>query len=242
MRNAPASINRTETLPCAATAERFSMAGRGGAAATPNAKTRVNARRTCGVFTTGTSWRLAVCSWLWLERFCCERRSRGLPTALCEPRSGGLFQDLRHELRVQRVAGAVRGDLAGDRASDQGEVADEVEHFVAHELVLEAQRSVHDVGVVEHDRVLHRAAPRQSRGAHLLDVAHEAERARRRDLAEEVVVSEIEVQILPSDQRMIEVDAVFDDQAVRGNDADALVAVDHFDRLPPPPDRHYASH
>ena len=105
----------------------------------------------------------------------------------------GSAKNLLDEARVQRVAGPVRGDLADDRTADQGEVADQVEDLVADELVAEAERSVHDAAVVEDDAVLDRAAARQAGRAQLLDVVHEAERARRRDLLEEVVVMEVEL-------------------------------------------------
>src|ERR1051325_1348582 len=64
-----------------------------------------------------------------------------------------LPQQLLDEARVQGVPGADRGDLADDRAADQGEVADEVEHLMAHELVAEAQGTVHYALVVENDPV-----------------------------------------------------------------------------------------
>src|ERR1051326_2636241 len=125
----------------------------------------------------------------------------------------------------------MRRDLADDRPSDQREIADEVEHFVAHELVAETKRSADHAAFVEHDRVLDRAAARETNCAQLLDVAHEAERSRRRDLAEEVVALEVEVEGLPSDRRMIELDAVLDDEAIGRRDADALLALDDLDRL-----------
>src|SRR5205823_7963373 len=143
----------------------------------------------------------------------------------------GLAQHLLDEARVQGVAGADRGDLADDGAADQGEVADEVEHLVADELVAEAQRSVHHAALVEDDAVLDRAAARQAGRAQLVDVLEEAVRARRRDLLEEAVVLVVKVERLPPDAGVLEVDLVLDDEAVGGNDADALLAVDDFDRL-----------
>src|ERR1051326_8036000 len=144
----------------------------------------------------------------------------------------GHLEDPLDEAGVEGVSAAGCDDLADDGASAEGKGADEIEHLVAHELVAVAKRAVHDAAVVEDDRVFDRAAARQAGGAHLLDVFHEAERARRGDLLEEAVVVEVEVNGLASDHRMIEVDFVFDAEAIGGIDAGALGAVDDLDRLP----------
>ena len=47
----------------------------------------------------------------------------------------------------------------------------------------------------------------------------------------------VEVERLPPDAGVLEVDLVLDDEAVGGNDADALLAVDDFDRLRDAQDR-----
>src|ERR1051325_4240798 len=150
-----------------------------------------------------------------------------------------LPQQLLDEARGQGAPGADRGDLADDRAADERQVADEIEHLVAHELIAEAQGAVHYALVVEDDAVLDRPAAGQAGGAELVDVAQEPVRARRRDFLEEAVVPMIEVERLPADAGVVEVDLVFDDQTVAGGDGDALVAVDDCDRLGDAQDRHF---
>jgi hypothetical protein len=68
------------------------------------------------------------------------------------------------------------------------EIAAQVEHLVAHELVGPAQAlRVHHLLVVEHDRVVERAAAREASVPERVDLAQEPERARRRDVALEAL-------------------------------------------------------
>src|SRR3954447_3261982 len=150
---------------------------------------------------------------------------------------GGGLEDLLHEAGVERVAGLRGADLADDRAADEREIAQQIEDLVADELVAEAEVAADHAFVVEHDAVLDRAAAGEAGSAHLLDIAQEAKRAGRRDFLEETVVVEVELQRLPSDDRVAEIDLVLEDQAIRRRDADALLALDDLDRLLDPEDR-----
>ena len=52
------------------------------------------------------------------------------------------LENLRGELGVQRVAGAMRHQVTDDRIADERQVADRVENLVTDELVFEPQRVV----------------------------------------------------------------------------------------------------
>src|SRR5687768_17970871 len=85
------------------------------------------------------------------------------------------------QLVVQLVARLVAVERADEAVPEQVQVADRIEDLVLDELVLVAQAVlVEDPIVVEHDRVVHRAAQREVALAQHLDVAHEAERADRK--------------------------------------------------------------
>src|SRR6266566_4249834 len=109
---------------------------------------------------------------------------------------------------MQGMPRSMRGDLADHRPADQGKVSEKIEDLVAHELIAEAQRTIHHAALVEDDAILHRATTRQTCGAQLLDVAHEAERPCRSDLAGEVVVFGVELKRLFGDRRMWKVNFV----------------------------------
>src|SRR5260221_5333012 len=144
---------------------------------------------------------------------------------------GSSLQDLLDETRVHGVTRLVRRDLAHDGTTDQGQIADEVEDLVPDELVAETERPVHHTLVVEDDAVLYGTAAGETCLTQFLNFLEEAERTRRSDLAEEAVVVKVEVEGLFADGAVREVDPVLQDQAVRGDDADRLLAVDDLDRL-----------
>src|SRR4051794_38663156 len=211
---AVARLKRTVTWPPRETAERLSMRG---SATTDVASNRVrmeNAReRTVWLFY--HSLRLRVP----------KHPARGQLLILL----GRGVEHLLDEARVQCVTGLRGADLADDRTADECEIAEQIENLVAHELVAEAELAAHDALVVEHDAVIDRAAARETGSAELLNVAHEAERAGGGDLLEEAVVIEVELERLAADARMVEIDLVLENQAIRRGNADAFVAVDHFD-------------
>ena len=91
------------------------------------------------------------------------------------------------ELDVQRVTGLPRVDAAVQGPAEQRQVADEVQDLVADELVAEPQGPGHDAAVVENDRVVEAAAPRQAAGAQGFDLAGEPEGARGRDARRELL-------------------------------------------------------
>src|SRR5947209_10320866 len=121
------------------------------------------------------------------------------------------------------MTGAIRRDLTDDRTSNQREVAEQVQDLVPDKLIFESKRTIDDPLVIEDDAVLDRSAARQSRRAELLDVAEKSERARRGDLAQEIVVLEIEVHRLFADDGMIEIDLVLEDETIRRSDPNALL-------------------
>src|SRR6266404_8452637 len=88
---------------------------------------------------------------------------------------GGIGQQARDELRVQRVSRLVGFDARQQRVSDQRQVSDQVEGLVPPEFVREAQRTVHDAALVEHDGVVERAAANQTHPAQSVEVLDEAE-------------------------------------------------------------------
>src|SRR6266849_9808623 len=171
--------------------------------------------------------------WLFYHtlRGLCEERLRRRSFVEAFLTARGRLDHLRHEARMEGVPGPMRGDLASDRTADQREVAQQIEDLMTDEFVAEAERPVDHGVVVEHDAVLDGPASRQARGAKLLDVADESERSRRRDLAEEIVVVIVELVGLPADGRMVEIDLVFQHQAIRRCHADALAVVNDFDGL-----------
>src|ERR1051326_7007566 len=59
-----------------------------------------------------------------------------------------LFEDLRREFRVQRMARTVGDEMADDRVADERQVADGIEDLVADEFVLQA-RSEEDLSELQ---------------------------------------------------------------------------------------------
>src|SRR6185295_10220110 len=98
-------------------------------------------------------------------------RQRGrIDRRLDEPPGVRLFENLRRELGVQRVAGAVGYEVADDGIADEREIADGVEDLMADELVLETERVVEHAGLAEDDGILQRAAEREAVLPQHLDV------------------------------------------------------------------------
>src|SRR3990172_13008892 len=88
---------------------------------------------------------------------------------------------------VAAVARPGGDDVRAEAPAKQRQVAEEVRRLVAHELVGPAQRRADDRRRVEHDGVLHSAARDEPLRPQRLDLVHEAEGARRRELAREHV-------------------------------------------------------
>lgn len=138
------------------------------------------------------------------------------------------------QLVVEAVARLVRGIRREQRMPDHVQVADRIEHLVAHELVVVAQRVVvEDAVLVEHDRVVHARAARETHLAQHLGLVREAERARARDLAHVRRLRQIDLERLPRlvDGRVAEIDREFDLEAEVRIETRELVAVADFDGL-----------
>src|SRR5690242_13681176 len=177
-----------------------------------------------------------------------RRRGRPRPSAAVPRRVAdveALRRARRAEARAQHreqrgvvaVARLPRDDAAANRPAEQIEVADDVEDLVAHELVLEAQRRIHDALVADEDEVVEPAAGGEAHALERLDLLHEPERARRRDLARERLRTvEAERVLLAADRRGVleeiahlEPVARLDRDALPGGvvGADRVAAVDH---------------
>ena len=116
----------------------------------------------------------------------------------------GFLQHHRGEFGVQRVAAAVRDEVTNQRMADERHVADHIQNLVPHELVVEPERVVQHAGVADDDRVLERAAERETVLAQPLDFLQEAEGARRRDFVDERVLAQANGPRLVAQQRMVE--------------------------------------
>ena len=119
-----------------------------------------------------------------------QRASSSPRAALALPivHASGFARIADTEPLVHLVAAALDADAAAHRQPEQREVAAQVEHLVAHELVGPAQPfRVHHLLVVEHDRVVERAAAREAGVPERVHLAQEAERARGRDVALEAL-------------------------------------------------------
>ena len=144
------------------------------------------------------------------DRDCASDRHRNVERRLDEPPGLRFFEDLRGKFRVERVTGAVRDQVPDHRIADEREVADRVENLVADEFVFESERVVEHAGFAEHDRVIERAAERQTVLPQHFDVLQERERSRRRDLFDEALFGDSERSRLMTQQRMVVADAVGD--------------------------------
>ena len=129
------------------------------------------------------------------------------------------------------VAAALDADAAAHRQPEQREVAAQVEHLVPDELVGPAKPfRVHHLLVVEHDRVVERAAAREAGVPERVHFAQEAERARGRDVALEALRRQrAEVDLLAADRGVVEIHRIADAEVARRLDADRAVAVHDFD-------------
>ena len=132
-------------------------------------------------------------------------------------------ENFGRQLRVQRVAGAMRDDVTDDGISDQRQVTDDIENLVADEFVVKTQRVQH-AGVADHDRILERAAESKTVLPQPLHFLEEAEGARRGDVVREGGFGNAFRARLVPQQRMIEADRVADLEVIRGVDRNALVA------------------
>src|SRR6266851_38292 len=156
-------------------------------------------------------------------------RARRLRALVGSPQGG---VECAGKLDVQRVAGLAGADVPVERTPEQLEVADEVEDLVANELVAEPQRTGQDPFLVEDDRVVEASAPREPARAHPFDVAGESEGARRGDARRVLLGPDRHGQLLPSDDRVREVDLVGDRQAGPvGLEGEAAVSADDFDAM-----------
>ena len=106
---------------------------------------------------------------------------------------------------------------------------------MAHEFVGVAQAIlVEDAELVEHDRVVHRAAQAEVALAHVLEVAHEAEGAGAADFADVGLGGEVDLGPRQGvgDRRVVEAHGEPDPEPVVRGEAGELVAVAHLDRPP----------
>src|SRR6266498_1731144 len=117
------------------------------------------------------------------------------------------------ELDVERVPRLAGADVAGKRAAQEREVSDEVQDLVPHELVAEAQGPGNDAALVEDDRVVKTASPRQPASAHRLDVAGETKRPGRRDTRRVLLRADRHRQALAADDRVRKIDLVGNGQS-----------------------------
>src|ERR1022692_4329785 len=101
-------------------------------------------------------------------------------------RTGHRRVQLAHGGDVQRMTGLHRDDFELRAHAEQREVADEVEHFVPYDLIRESQRPHVAVALDDH-RVVERTALGEPLRVEPIDLRAEAERAVRRDLAEEIL-------------------------------------------------------
>ena len=123
------------------------------------------------------------------------------------------------------MAAAVGAVAAEDRRAGKRQVADRVEHLVTGEFVGEAQAfRIDDAIVADNDGVLERGAEGKAARPQLLDLGEEAEGACPRDIAAEAFRIDVGGELLPADQRVLEVDLDLDAAAVIGRELGKRVA------------------
>src|SRR5439155_12711991 len=136
------------------------------------------------------------------------------------------FQKFCGEPRVQRVSGAIRNQPAQHRLANESEVAEQVQSLMPDKLVRKAEGGiVQDPFFGENDRVLQRAAADQTASLQLFHFVIEAERSGWRDKLRVVVSRKLNVEVLPADQWMREIDVVLHTEARRWVDAQSLIAI-----------------
>ena len=123
---------------------------------------------------------------------------------------------LQHQA-VQAMAAPAGAVSAEDRRAGQSQVSDGVECLVAHELVGIAQAlAIDDAVVADSDGVVERSAKGQAGRPQALDVLHEAEGARPRQLAAEGPRIEVDLDALLANEGRVELNLNIEMEAVIG--------------------------
>jgi hypothetical protein len=105
---------------------------------------------------------------------------------------------------MARTYGAVKTE---NRRTGQVKIAQRVERLVPHELIGEAQAfRIGDLAFIKHHRIVHRAAPGEAVLQQHVEVAAEAEGARRRDQIGERLTADFEGEMLTADGGIVKVD------------------------------------
>src|SRR5437899_3568449 len=116
------------------------------------------------------------------------------------------------------MARAQAAEMADDRCAGEVEIAQRIEKLVADELVGIAQAALVKDGVAaDDDGIVERAAARQTRRAHAVDLVQEAEGAGAADLRLEGVAVEDESEILLAHCTAGEIDLEAHREAVVGH-------------------------
>src|SRR5438045_8178452 len=104
------------------------------------------------------------------------------------------------------MTGFVRDDAGLQPHTGEREIAYTVHHLMPHELVRRAKFVLHHAGRVEHHGILRGCALDEPPCPQRLDLLHEPEGARPRQLTSELLRRHIRSVVLPTDERMWKVD------------------------------------
>ncbi|CAH1666511.1 hypothetical protein CHELA41_22832 [Hyphomicrobiales bacterium] len=128
---------------------------------------------------------------------------------------GAIAEELAKNAEIHAMTAAVRAIGSQDGIAGQSEIAHRIQELVAYELVREAKAlGVHDAIISNRDSVLQRGAKSEAGFPIPLDVTHEAERARARDLTAEDPFIKVHNLALATDHGMVEIDLYIELEAV----------------------------
>src|SRR5215472_14105531 len=126
------------------------------------------------------------------------------------------------------MTGAVGNNFAQQLFSEQSQIADQIQHFVAHELVGEAQGGVFQAVPGQHNAIVARGAANQTHIAHGLLILTRTECAGSRDVFEIASVRQLDLECFFSNEGMGKIDRIRDRVGIGGVDGDEFVALAHF--------------
>ena len=136
------------------------------------------------------------------------------------------FEQRRDKARMQRVPRAIGRQTSEDLLAHQRKISKEVEDLMADELIgITQRRFVEHAALGQHDGVFERSTPHEARCLERFDFIIETERSGGSDERAIVFRGDLDLELLVTDQRMLESDLVFQTERVGRIDRDAFAVL-----------------